>query len=117
MDMSKTKSLLMGGALVGALVVNAATVRALAQQQPEIKFQNHRFEPQTVEVPAGQKLTVKVVNASSETIEFESFKLNREKTVSPGESISVSLPALDAGSYDFYDDFHQDVPEGSIVAK
>jgi hypothetical protein len=29
----------------------------------------------------------------------------------------VHLPALSVGSYDFYDDFHQDVPEGSIVAQ
>ena len=28
----------------------------------------------------------------------------------------MRLPALSAGSYDFYDDFHQDVPQGSIVA-
>ncbi|MGH7880856.1 MAG: cupredoxin domain-containing protein, partial [Candidatus Binataceae bacterium] len=49
--------------------------------------------------------------------EFESFKLNREKAISPGETMIVHLPALSAGSYDFYDDFHQDVPEGSIVAK
>jgi Cupredoxin-like domain len=59
----------------------------------------------------------KVINASKEAIEFESFTLNREKVVTPGETIIVHLPALRPGSYDFYDDFHQDVPEGSIVAK
>jgi len=37
--------------------------------------------------------------------------------VQPGETIAVRLPALTAGSYDFYDDLHQDVPQGSIVAK
>jgi len=50
-------------------------------------------------------------------LEFESFSLNRETVVEPGQSITVRLPALSPGSYDFYDDFHQDVPEGSIVAK
>ena len=68
-------------------------------------------------MPAGQPLTIQVVNVSKETIEFESFKLNREKAIQPGETIVVHLPALSAGSYDFYDDFHQDVPQGSIVAK
>jgi hypothetical protein len=29
----------------------------------------------------------------------------------------VRLPALRAGSYDFFDDFHPDVPEGTIVAE
>jgi hypothetical protein len=83
----------------------------------EICFQDHHFVPQNLTVPAGQELTINVVNASKETIEFESFKLNRERAVSPGETIKVQLPALSPGSYDFYDDFHQDVPEGSIVAK
>lgn len=82
-----------------------------------IRFENHRFTPQSLTVPVGHPLTIKVVNASDETIEFESFKLNRERALGPGESITVGLPALSAGNYDFYDDFHQDVPEGSIVAR
>ena len=90
---------------------------AHAQDDQELRFENHQFTPQTLTVPSGQKLNIKVVNASKETIEFESFKLNREKVVTPGESITVHLPELTAGAYDFYDDFHQDVPEGSIVAK
>jgi hypothetical protein len=82
-----------------------------------LRFEDHRFTPQTLAVPAGQPLVLKVVNSSSETIEFESFKLNREKAVQPGETVTVQLPALSPGSYDFYDDFHQDVPAGSIIAK
>ncbi len=91
-----------------------------AQQDGEvaaIRFSGHHFTPQTLTVPAGRPLAIKVVNASNETIEFESFKLNREVAMTPGETIRVRLPALSPGSYDFYDDFHQDVPEGVIVAK
>jgi hypothetical protein len=83
----------------------------------EIRFGNHHFTPQTVTVPAGQPLAIKVVNSSKETIEFESFKLNREKAIEPGQTINVHLPALSPGSYDFYDDIHHDVPQGSIIAK
>jgi hypothetical protein len=82
-----------------------------------INFENHQWKPLTLTVPAGKPLEIKVVNQSTETIEFESFKLNREKSVTPGGTITVPLPALSVGSYDFYDDFHQDVPEGTIVAK
>jgi plastocyanin len=99
------------------LIARWAPPAAAAADPTEIRFQNHQFNPQTLTVPAGQPLSIKVINASNETIEFESFKLNREKAVSPGESITVGLPALSNGSYDFYDDFHQDVREGSIVAK
>ena len=83
----------------------------------ELRFENHRFTPQTITVPANQPLRIKIINASKETIEFESFKLNREKVVGPGETIIIRLPALSPGSYDFYDDFHQDVPGGEIIAK
>jgi plastocyanin len=82
-----------------------------------LRFKDHQFTPQTLTVAAGQALSIKVVNDSTETIEFESFQLNREVAMAPGETITVRLPALSAGTYDFYDDFHQDVPEGAIVAK
>jgi plastocyanin len=83
----------------------------------ELRFEGHSFSPAILTVPAGEAVTIKVINASHEPIEFESFKLNREKAVQPGQSIAVRLPAMSVGSYDFYDDFHQDVPQGSIVAK
>ncbi len=82
-----------------------------------IRFADHHFTPQTLTVTAGEPLAVKVINSSNETIEFESFKLNREVAMTPGETITVRLPPLRPGTYDFYDDFHQDVPEGSIIAK
>ncbi|MGH7813017.1 MAG: cupredoxin domain-containing protein [Candidatus Binataceae bacterium] len=106
--------------VAAAAIIAAGTVPAIcgaAASPHEIRFQNHRFAPQTLSVPANQPLTIKVTNASAETIEFESFKLNREIAMTPGEAITVHLPALDPGNYDFYDDFHQDVPQGSIVAK
>lgn len=102
--------------LIAALTVIPAT-RAAGDDVIAIRFADHRFTPQTLTVPTGQPLAIKVVNASNETIEFESFRLNREVAMTSGETITVRLPALSAGSYDFYDDFHQDVPEGSIVAR
>jgi plastocyanin len=103
--------------MAAAAIAVACAGSARAQDEQEIRFENHQFTPQTLTVPSGRKLTIKVINASKETIEFESFKLNREKVVTPGETITVHLSGLSAGAYDFYDDFHQDVPEGSIVAK
>jgi hypothetical protein len=106
--------------ILGAWLIPASPYRADAGEAPpptEIRFENHHFVPQNLTVAAGQELVIKVVNASTETIEFESFKLNREKALTPGQTINVHLPALSPGSYDFYDDFHQDVPEGTIVAK
>src|SRR5215475_9977181 len=110
------KPLLLTAALAGLLVL-VPGVRADAPVEPEIRFENHQWKPLNLKVPANQAMTIKVVNASNETIEFESFKLNREKVVSPGSSVNVNLSALSPGSYDFYDDFHDDVPQGTITAE
>jgi hypothetical protein len=101
------------------LLILTSSLAAPTPKEPafEIRFFEHHFSPQALVVPAGQALEIVVVNSSRERIEFESFKLNREKVVGPGESITVHLPALRAGSYDFFDDFHEDVPEGAIIAK
>jgi len=64
----------------------------------ELRFEGHSFSPAILTVPAGAAVTIKVVNTSNEPIEFESFKLNREKAVQPGQSIAVRLPAMSAGS-------------------
>lgn len=107
--------------VVPALIVLTITIlgnHALGEDSVvELRYENRRFTPQTITVPANRPFRIKVINASKETIEFESFKLNRERVVGPGETIIVNLPALSPGTYDFYDDFHQDVPEGTILAK
>lgn len=96
-------------------------IHLVAKEAPdqvfEIRFEKHHFTPLNLVVPAGQQVRIRVVNSSAETIEFESFKLNREKVIEPGKTVTVDLQPLKAGSYDFYDDFHADVPEGEIVAR
>jgi hypothetical protein len=82
----------------------------------EIQFVGHKYIPQIVRVQAGAPFTIRVTNSSRDRIEFESFKLNRERVIEPGQTVVLRLPALRPGSYDFYDDFHQDVPEGEIIA-
>lgn len=101
------------------LILFSSTLAAPSPKKAkfEIRFVGHHFSPQSLDVPAGQALEIVVVNSSRERIEFESFKLNREKVVGPGDSITVHLPPLHAGTYDFFDDFHDDVPEGSIIAR
>lgn len=111
------RCLIVASSLIILATVALATDARADDVVVELRFENHRFTPQTVTVPANQPLRIKIINASKETIEFESFKLNREKVVGPGETIIIPLPALSPGSYDFYDDFHEDVPEGMIIAK
>jgi hypothetical protein len=110
------KHLVVPTLIVLAVMISASGARA-ADTVVELRFENHRFVPQTITVPANRAFKIKVINASKETIEFESFKLNRERVVGPGETIIVNVPALSPQSYDFYDDFHGDVPEGVMIVQ
>ena len=83
----------------------------------KVRYKDRKFMPRRIELRAGAPAVLTVVNAGTERIEFESFKLRREKVVEPGETVAIHLPALRPGSYDFFDDFHGDVPEGEIVVR
>ena len=83
----------------------------------EIRFTGNHFEPLRLTVASGTPFVIKVVNQDRKTIEFESFKLHREKVVEPGQAILVRIPALAPGTYDFFDDFDSDVAEGTITAR
>jgi plastocyanin len=87
------------------------------ETQPQLKFTNGHFEPASFDVAAGAPIKLTVVNQGDSPIEFESFELNRERVVQPGHSITVQLPKLDPGEYHFFDDFHHEVAQGTIVAR
>jgi heme/copper-type cytochrome/quinol oxidase subunit 2 len=83
----------------------------------QLRFENGSFVPAQIRVPANRPFTVKVTNQSDAAIEFESFELHRERAVPPGETITVHMPSLAPGNYQFFDDFHHEVPKGLIVSQ
>ena len=84
---------------------------------PQINFTNGHFEPASLKIAANTPIKLTVKNQGNATIEFESFELNRERVVQPGQTITVNLPKLDPGQYHFFDDFHHEVPQGTITAQ
>jgi cupredoxin-like protein len=113
---SKARGMVSVLAMLAALAFGP-TVRAEDDALPVIRFQDGRFEPDELVVKAKAPFRLRVVNATKDPIEFESFELNRERVVLPGAEIVVYLPALDPGSYKYFDDFHHDAGEGTITAK
>jgi Cupredoxin-like domain len=104
--------------LILAIALGAAPAAARADETPQsLHYQNGHFEPSNLAVRANAPFKVQVANFDSAPIEFESFELHRERVVRPGETITVFIPALAPGNYEFFDDFHHDAPKGVIVAK
>jgi heme/copper-type cytochrome/quinol oxidase subunit 2 len=100
---------------MAVLLTTAPEVQAA--DPPTVTLRNHRFEPPHLEVPANVKFRLQVKNADDTADEFESTDLNREKLVSPGQTITVFLGPLDPGEYKFFGDFHQDTARGVLIAK
>jgi hypothetical protein len=95
----------------------ASTFAAPESIIPEIRLENGHFQPAKLSVTADNPFQIKVTNHSPAAIEFESFELHRERVVQPGETITIYIPALRAGTYRFFDDFNNSTPQGTIVAK
>jgi hypothetical protein len=81
-----------------------------------IVIKGGRFIPNEVPVPAGQKVKLIVRNQDTTTSEFESNDFHREKVVQPGGEITVFVGPLDAGNYEFFDDFHPE-DRGHLIVK
>jgi high-affinity iron transporter len=102
-------------AALAVLLVGGSGARA--DDVPTLEFRQHRFVPDRIEVPAHVKFRLMVKNTDNTADEFESSDLNREKLVTPGQTITVFLGPLDPGEYHFFGDFHQDTAQGVLVAK
>ena len=103
------------GLLVCGVMVGGGAVRA-DDALPNITMKDGRFDPPELVVPADTAVQLQVTNADQAAIEFESFELHRERVIQPGQTITVYLPALKAGRYPYFDDFHKSA-EGAIVAR
>jgi heme/copper-type cytochrome/quinol oxidase subunit 2 len=104
-------------ASVALLAAFAPPSARAADSSPQLRFQAGAVEPATLTLPADAPVKLQVTNAGDSTIEFESFELHRERVVQPGQTITVYLPALPAGTYPFFDDFSHGAVKGQIVSR
>jgi plastocyanin len=95
--------------LAAALLLAALAGTAAAEDMTvPLAVHDGGFEPARVKMPSGAKVRLEVTNQTSSAIEFESFELNRERVIQPGQKVAVYLSGLSAGQYEFFDDFHPD---------
>jgi plastocyanin len=99
------------------LISWVGVARAEDVVEAQLTLLNHAFTPQNLTVPVGKKIKLTVVNKDASSGEFESFDLNREKVVPANGQIYVYIGPLDAGTYDFFDDFHRSTTTGKIIAQ
>lgn len=92
------------------------TAPARAEGLVRLTLKNHRFAPETVTVPAGERFRIEVVNQDATPAEFESSDLRVEKIVTAGGHVTVLAGPLKPGTYTFFDDYHPDTTRGTLTA-
>ena len=81
----------------------------------DLIIKNHKFEPEILELPAGEKIRITVHNQDATIEEFESIDLKREKII-PGKSKAIIILApLKPGEYKFFGEFHEETAKGKII--
>lgn len=83
----------------------------------EITIKDHKFNPATVEIPAGQKVKLVIKNQDPTPEEFESHDFNREKVISGNSEGVIFVGPLNAGEYKFFGEFHEKTAQGKLIVK
>jgi hypothetical protein len=94
-----------------------STVALAAVPEYKLVIRNHRFVPAQLEVPAGQKIKLVVINEDATPEEFESHELNREKIVAGKSKSNVYVGPLKVGRYPFFGEFNMDTAQGVLIAR
>jgi plastocyanin len=89
---------------------------AVAADPVRLSIRDHRFQPDSITVPAGTRFPIEVTNRDATVEEFESGDLRVEKIVVPGATIRVFVGPLKPGTYKFFGDYHPSLARGTITA-
>jgi len=97
----------------------AGVLLAQADDRMEIKLtiKNNRFVPDEIRVQAGTTIELAITNADPTVEEFESFSLNREKLIPAGKTVTIFLPKLQRGTYEFMGEFHSETARGRVIVE
>ncbi len=102
---------------VASLAFAAAPARADDTLDMSISIKDHKFEPETLKVPAGKAIKLTVKNLDDTPEEFESYPLRFEKVIAGKQSTIVRIKPLEAGTYIFFGEYHSDTAHGTVVAE
>lgn len=100
-----------------ALLLSGSLVAFAQEKEFAIAIKDHKFTPDRIEIPAGQKVKFVVENQDATPEEFESNSMKIEKVI-PGKSkATIYVGPLKAGEYKFVGEFNEKTAKGVVVAK
>jgi hypothetical protein len=113
---SRMRYLLPFPILITALLTS---LTALSADDPsfELSLKEHKFTPAELNIPANKRVKLIIKNFDSTPAEFESHTFKAEKVIPAGGEVSLFIGPLKAGTYGFFDDFHENQTKGTLTAK
>jgi len=103
----------LGAVLAAGLMLPAL---ALAGPTAKIAIRNQAFDPDTLTIPAHQRVQVTVSNEDTMPAEFESYDAGFEQVIPGKTSLPVQVGPLDPGTYQFFNEFHPN-SKGKLIVK
>jgi hypothetical protein len=102
-----------------ALVLTLSADAAQAQNVTEIplSYKDKKFDPAEISAPANTPIVIKLKNADTKAMEFESKTLKVEKVVAGGSDVTINVRAQKAGRYEFFDEYNEKTARGTLVVK
>ena len=98
-------------------VLALAPLARAAVPEYTIRIKDHLFFPAELEVPAGAKVRLLVINEDPTPEEFESYELNREKVIPGSTRAVIFIGPLQPSSYPFFGEFYPKTAQGRIIVK
>ena len=100
-----------------ALTLSFAVTAHADDGSATLTIKNHRFEPQTIEIPAHKKVKLTIKNLDATAEEFDSDDLHREKVIPAGKDSVLYIGPLEPGSYKFKGEYNPTTATGTVVIK
>lgn len=105
---------------VTILLVAVSFITQLARAETleiELRIRDHLFFPDTLVIPANQKVRIRIFNEDPTPEEFESFELNREKVIAGNSQTVIFIGPLNEGEYFFFGEFFPKTAQGVVIVE
>lgn len=82
-----------------------------------LTIKDHRFSPADLSVPANTRVKLTIKNLDATPAEFESRQFKAEKLIPAGREATLTIGPLNPGSYEYFDDYHENESKSRLIAK
>ncbi|HEX6119984.1 MAG TPA: cupredoxin domain-containing protein [Dongiaceae bacterium] len=114
----RTTALAMAAGLLSLAAICVPATHGVADDPSlTLELKDHKFQPANPTIPANTKVKLTVKNLDATPAEFESEDIDVEKVIPGNSEITVNIGPLEAGTYEFYDEYHEDESTTNLVVQ